>query len=155
MIAGKGELRERLRAMAAGDAPLDPALLDPAREGERVVPLIEAIVTDARLPELAVNVRNDGRLPGLGDAAVVELPGVADARGVHSAAVPSLPPAVTALLRARSEQQELTVEAALSGERKLALQALLADPLVPAVSVAERMLDEVLRLQASLLPRFA
>ena len=59
------------------------------------------------------------------------MPGVIDGRGVHGIAVGALPEGIASILAARARQQELTVDAALSGDRTLALQALLADPLVP------------------------
>ena len=61
-------------------------LFDEAREGERVVSIMEAIVTDRPLLELAVNVRNDGLIPNLPAEAVVEVPGLVDGRGVHGVA---------------------------------------------------------------------
>jgi 6-phospho-beta-glucosidase len=50
--------------------------------------------------------------------------------------------------------QELIVEAALTGDRKLALQALLNDPLVRDFRTAPRMLDELLAAHADYLPQF-
>jgi alpha-galactosidase/6-phospho-beta-glucosidase family protein len=49
---------------------------------------------------------------------------------------------------------ELTVEAGVQGSRKLALQAMLLDPVIDSVQVAERVLDEMLELQADYLPQF-
>jgi alpha-galactosidase len=66
-----------------------------------------------------------------------------------------LPEGIAGILAARARQQELTVEAALSGDRNFALQALLADPLVPSVEAAERMLGDALEAHAPFLPRFA
>jgi alpha-galactosidase/6-phospho-beta-glucosidase family protein len=47
------------------------------------------------------------------------------------------------------------VDAALSGDRNLALQTLLADPLVSSLKSAEEMLEEALAAHAAFLPRFA
>jgi alpha-galactosidase/6-phospho-beta-glucosidase family protein len=55
----------------------------------------------------------------------------------------------------RAWQQELTVDAALTGDRALALQALLADPLVPSVETAAALLDEALQTHEAYLPQFA
>jgi alpha-galactosidase len=52
------------------------------------------------------------------------------------------------------EIQELAVEAALSGSRALALQALLIDPVVHSAAAAESFLDDVLREHARYLPAF-
>jgi alpha-galactosidase len=113
-----------------------------------------AIVTDRPLLELAVNVRNDGLIPNLPPDAVVEVPGIADGRGVHGIAVGALPEGIAGILAARARQQELTVDAALTGDRALALQALLVDPLVPSVESAASMLDEALEAHATHLPQF-
>ena len=42
-----------------------------------------------------------------------------------------LPEGIAGILTSRVRQQELTVDVALTGDRTLAMQALLADPLVP------------------------
>jgi len=47
------------------------------------------------------------------------------------------------------------VTAAVTGDRKVALQALLADPVVPSARAAEATLDALLRLQADYLPRLS
>ena len=155
ILASRDERWERIRAQADGRAELDRALFDEAREGERVVAIMRAILRDEPLLELAVNVRNDGLIPNLPPWAVVEVPGLVNGSGVHGVAVGPLPEGIAGILRARADQQELTVDAALAGDRGLALQALLADPLVPTVEAAEAMLDEALAVHARHLPRFA
>lgn len=154
ILASRDERWDRIAAQADGRAPLDRALFDEAREGERVVSIMEAIVTDRPLLELAVNVRNDGLIPNLPRDAVVEVPGLIDGRGVHGISVGPLPDGIANMLGARSRQQELMVDAALTGDRALALQALLADPLVPTIEAAEAMIDESLKAHAAVLPRF-
>ncbi len=51
--------------------------------------------------------------------------------------------------------QEATIEAALTGDRDLAFQVLLNDPLIADHDVAERMFREMLRAEADYLPAFA
>jgi len=155
ILASRDERWDRIADQAEGRAELDRALFDEAREGERVVSIMEAIVTDRPLLELAVNVRNDGLIPNLPPEAVVEIPGMVDGRGVHGITVGPLPEGIAGILAARARQQELTVDAALTGDRTLVMQALLADPLVPSVETAEVMLDEVLQTHEAFLPRFA
>jgi alpha-galactosidase len=155
ILASRDERWDRIADQAEGRAELDRALFDEAREGERVVSIMEAIVTDRPLLELAVNVRNDGLIPNLPAEAVVEVPGLVDGRGVHGIAVGALPEGIAGILAARARQQELTVDAALAGDRALVLQALLADPLVPSVETAAAMLDEALRTHEAFLPQFA
>jgi alpha-galactosidase len=154
ILASRDERWDRIAEQAAGRAALDRGLFAEAREGERVVAIVEAIVTDTPLLELAVNVRNDGLIPNLPAQAVVEAPGLIDGRGVHGVAVGPLPEGIANILGARARQQELMVDAGLSGDRNLALQALLADPLAQSVESAVAMLDEALAAHAPDLPRF-
>jgi alpha-galactosidase len=46
------------------------------------------------------------------------------------------------------------VDAAYEGDRDLALQALMLDPMVTDFDNAKQMLDEMLKLQKEQLPRF-
>jgi len=155
ILASRDARWDRIADQAEGRSELDRALFDEAREGERVVSIMQAIVMDRPLLELAVNVRNDGLIPNLPAEAVVEVPGLVDGRGVHGIPVGTLPHGIAGILNTRVRQQELTIDAALSGDRTLALQALLADPLVPSVETAESMLDQALEAHAPYLPRFA
>ena len=103
------------------------------------------------MPELAVNVRNDGLIANLPPWAIVEVPGLVSGYGVRGVSVGALPEGIAGVLSQRIDQQELTVEAALTGDRALAIQALLADPLTTQVSFedAAAMLDETLQVHAS------
>jgi len=156
IFATKDTTRERLREQAYGREPLDEELLADAREGERLIHIIEAMVNDRPMPELAVNVRNEGLIANLPPWAVVEVPGLISGYGVRGVGVGPLPEAIAGVLEQRIHQQELTVDAALSGNRALAIQALLADPLMHNVRIedAEAMLDESLALHGKHLPRF-
>jgi len=50
---------------------------------------------------------------------------------------------------------ELAVEAAVTGDRRTALQALIIDPAVPSPAAAEKILEEMLVAQKDYLPQFA
>ena len=149
ILWGKDELWERITAQADGRVPLDPELFDEDGEGERLVKIIEAIVYDDPITEIAVNVRNDGLLANLPHEAVVEVPGLIDGFGVHGLSVGELPPGIADVLRRRISQQELTVAAAVAGDPHLALQAILADPLVQDLRTARDMLDAMLSAHAA------
>ena len=77
--------------------------------------------------------------------------GPSGTRGIY---VGGLPKGVIATLQHRIVQQELTVDAALTGDRSTALQALLADPMIPSIEVAENLLDDLLKAHADYLPQF-
>jgi alpha-galactosidase len=157
IFATKDTTRERLQAQAEGLEPLDEALMADAREGERLISIIDAIVNDRRMPELAVNVRNDGLIANLPAWAIVEVPGQISSYGVRGVSVGELPAGIVGILQHRIHQQELTVDAALQGDRDLALQALLADPLMHNVTVeaAAAMLDEAIDTHGAAMPQFA
>jgi alpha-galactosidase len=154
ILAGKGTLWDRLEAEANGTAPIDQSLFEETREGERVVSIMESILLDRYSVELAVNVRNAGLISNLPEEAVVEVPGVISGYGVRGVGVGPLPDGIANVLRSRIYQQELTVDAALSGNKQLALQALLDDPLIRNIDEAEAMLDEALSSHAEFLPQF-
>ncbi|MEM1506825.1 MAG: hypothetical protein QXU02_00340 [Candidatus Bathyarchaeia archaeon] len=101
-----------------------------------------------------VNIPNDGCIDGLPDEAIVEIPAVVGPFGFRGLKVGRLPKSIEAILQHRVAQQELTVEAALTGDREIALQALSLDPMVPTLSVAKRMLDDYIEAHKDFLPQF-
>jgi 6-phospho-beta-glucosidase len=58
------------------------------------------------------------------------------------------------LVQAMKAFEELTIAAALSGDRRDALRALLANPLVPDLITAEPLLKALLDSDKAMLPRF-
>jgi alpha-galactosidase len=115
--------------------------------GERVIPIIEGIITDSKQYELSVNLPNNGIVDNLPQDIIVECPATADKNGVHGVSVGSMPSGLAALMKNQAIVQDLCVEAALMASRKKALEALLADPAVDSLSSAEKMLDEIMQLQ--------
>jgi 6-phospho-beta-glucosidase len=102
-----------------------------------------------------VDVRNDGALPGLPDGAVVEIPARIDRDGAHPLSLAPLAPEIRGLVQRAKAYEELAVRAAVSGDRRIALLALLANPLVPDLRAAEGLLAAILETNAHFLPRFA
>ena len=86
---------------------------------------------------------------------IVEVPAIVNRSGIFPLAMSDLPPGAAYELRRVADQIELTVEAALTGDRALARMALAADALVGSLELADAMLDEMLPLQAAYLPQFA
>ena len=100
-----------------------------------------------------VDVRNDGALPDLPDSAVVEIPARIDRDGAHPIALEPLAPEMRGLVQAAKAYEELAVAAAISGDRRTALRAMIANPLV-GWEVAEPLLDALLEANRPYLPRF-
>lgn len=145
-------VRARAERMAAGEESIEP-LLHVHSEG--AVEIIEARQADANLYMPALNIPNRGCLPGLPDWAVVEVPAVVNRAGVHGVSVPALPPPVTEICRREAELASLVIEAARTGDRGLALQALLLDPTATDIDRCRAILDDFLTSFAQWLPQFA
>ena len=142
---------QRVEAMVAGHLPVDD-LRCVASEG--AVELIEAIASNGNVYIPTVNLPNAGYIPNLPDGAIVELPGLACGTGVHGLPVGPLPEAVAELCRRETAVASLCVDAAVTGDRQVALQALLLDPMVNDIDRARRILDDYLTVHAEWLPQF-
>lgn len=97
---------------------------------DRVVPIIEGILTDSGYEEEAVNLPNKGLIDHLPDWIVVEVPATVDKNGVHGVPMGELPHAFAGLLYNQVAVHDMTAEAVLTGSKEAVLQALLVDPIV-------------------------
>ena len=93
---------------------------------------------------LIVQVLNNGALDGLPPDASVEVACVLDSAGAHPLRVGAIPLPLRGLIQAVKSYESLTVQAAVEGSRRVALQALMAHPLVPSWEVAKPLLDDLL-----------
>ena len=106
--------------------------------------------TGARLP---VNIPNaGGALPGFSDDTVVEVWCTVDAAGVHPLPQRALPSAPLALTQHLAEYQKLAAKAGWSGTRADGVRAMVANPFVPTLAVAEELYDEMAAAHAPYLP---
>lgn len=117
------------------------------RLGERVVPIIEGILTDAGYIEEAVNIPNNGAIANLPDWIVVEVPAIVDKNGLHAVQIGELPKGFAGLLMNQVAVHDLTAEAVIHKSKALALQALLVDPVVGQYNGIEEMLDTMIAYQ--------
>ncbi len=139
------EFEAALVAEAVSDQP----------SGEMVASLIDSRLRD-RPRRLPLNVPNGGQCPDLPPGVVVESMCAVDGSGVHGT-VPSAAPRVLAeYLRRVSESQELTVDAALAGDRDLVFEAMLADPLTSRLDydAVWKMSNEMIDATLAWLPQF-
>ena len=115
--------------------------------------MISAIAHGRR--EIAiVNIANEGLIPNLPRTAVVEVEGVTDSMGVRGIQVGDAPLHLKGILEKRFVWHELVADAAVKGDKGLALQALLLDEMAILPEQAEAMLDELLAASKPLLPQF-
>lgn len=101
-----------------------------------------------------VNLRNNGTIAGLPDEAAIEVPAIVDTTGAHPVPVPPLPPEMLGLVQAVTAYEVLTIAAARGGDRRTALRALVAHPLVRQWDVAVPLLDALLAANRAYLPTF-
>lgn len=146
------QLRRRIRQMADRKAPLDEYLQH--RSGELAFDIVRATLDDTNEILPAVNIPNNGSISNLPSDAVVEVPAVVSASGVHGLSLGALPEGIAALCNTQIAVQKLAVDAAVTGSRHLALQALLVDPVIMDMDAAEKCLDELLEVHAPYLPQF-
>lgn len=102
----------------------------------------------------AVDIRNQGTLPDLPDDAVVEVPASIDRDGAHVHPLGALAPEMAGLVQQVKAYERLTVEAAIHGDRRAALKALMANPLVRTYRTADALLGALLNANREHLPRF-
>jgi 6-phospho-beta-glucosidase len=121
--------------------------------GDFAVSIMAAMLTGSPARSI-LNVPNAGQVPDLPERAIVETPCLVNGRRVEPIAQGPLPADVVGLLRQVVEHARLTAEAAAAGDRRLAIRALLAHPLVRSPDVAERLVDAYLAAHAEHLPRF-
>ncbi|WP_227317565.1 6-phospho-beta-glucosidase [Cedecea davisae] len=104
--------------------------------------------------QMVVNTANNGAIQGLPDDAVIETNCVIDALGTHPLAFGKLPPLMNGLTQQVKDFERLTIEAAVHGDKQQALLALIANPLVADVNIAQALLEEVLESNKAWLPQF-
>ena len=126
------------------------------QSGELPSPMIEAMLTNVPF-EAPVNIPNAGQAPELPPDVVLESICVIDGAGIRGRDVSVLPAPYNEIVRRHTATQELTIEAALSGNRALAAQAFELDPLAGRGDLREieTMVDELLSGTAEWLPQFA
>jgi alpha-galactosidase len=118
--------------------------------------IIEALETGRRYWG-CFNVGNTGLITNLPNGCTVELPCIADFNGIQPTYVGDLPTQCAATCRATISAQELTVKAALTGDKQLVRLAMLHDPLTSAVCTPDQvwaMADEMLEALSPWLPEF-
>lgn len=114
---------------------------------ERVVPIIEGIITDSGYEESAVNILNDGFIEDLPPWLAVEVPAIIDAGGIHGIKV-DVPAGFRGLLANQIGIHNMTAETILRGSRNMVLQTLLVDPIVDTSAGLKDMVDYMIEMQA-------
>jgi 6-phospho-beta-glucosidase len=101
-----------------------------------------------------INVPQRGAVPGWPEEWVLEMPCSVGRDGFLPLPAEPLPPAVAGLLAQVKAYEILTVEAAVTGDRDQAYQALLAHPLGPPADQITAVLEDMLLTHQAYLPQF-
>lgn len=149
---GRDEMWGRIENLAAGGGPELDELRDVHSEGAYEV--VHGVAHDANLYTEAVDITNHGAIGNLPPETIVEAPGVISSLGAAPLRIGDLPPVISELCRREAERVELVVDAAVRGDRRLALQALALDPTVDDLDLARAILDDYLETHAEYLPQF-
>lgn len=143
--------RGTIAKMAAGELPVEGMK---TVHSEGAAELIEAMTSNSNYYADTVNIPNRGAIPNLPDETVVELPAVVSGLGINGLNLPPLPDSVAELCRREAALVEMVVDAAVTGDRQIALQALLLDPMINDINRAQAILDDYLTAFADHLPQF-
>lgn len=122
-------------------------------EHEQLAEIIKSLLLDER-KVFSVNIPNEGAVAGIPDDAVLEIPGVATARGFSSMHVNGFEGPVKDIIIKRLASVDLTVEAALTGDRQLWADAMMLDGAVTDYETAENLVNDFIEEHKDYLPQY-
>ena len=142
------------KKLSSQTADLDGLVGTLEGEPSQLIEILENIDQDRRV-WYSVNVPNHGSVTNLPDEAVLELPAVTTSEGFWVPRFGEMPTSLVALLLRRLAAVEATVEAATTGDRLLAVEAMILDGGVSDYDVAVRLTNELIEAQKQYLPQFS
>lgn len=122
-------------------------------EHEQLVQIMKSLLLDER-KTFSVNIPNEGAVAGIPDDAVLEIPGVATARGFSSMHVNGFEGPIKDIIIKRLASVDITVEAALKGDRQLWADAMMLDGAVTDYETAENLVNDFIREHKDNLPQY-
>ena len=134
----------------------DPAPLKLERGHEYAASILNALEGGEPF-QFNGNVSNQGYVSNLPPDACVEVPVWASRQGLQPLRVGALPPQCAILTNLSAQIEEMAVEAALTGNRRLVYQAIANDPLTAAVlslDEIQKMVDDLFACNRDYLPQF-
>ena len=114
---------------------------------ERIVPIIEAILNNSNMHELAVNLPNKGFINCISEDIVVEIPAIINKNGVNGQNLKNYPKSFATVLNSQVGTIQLTTEAVLKKSKQLAYLAMLADPVINDTKAASNILQTMIEFQ--------
>lgn len=142
-VIARGETTYRnMLSQGEGEGEVEAALFKRSEgEHEQLVEMIKSLLLDER-KDFSVNIPNEGSVLGLPKDAILEVPGIATACGFRPMVVNDFPDTLKGIIARRLAPVEATVQAALTGDRKLWADAMLLDGAVTDVKIAEQLVED-------------
>jgi 6-phospho-beta-glucosidase len=103
----------------------------------------EALVSDSH-KEIILSVPNNGSVDGFNDGDVMEVTCTVDKDGAHPAQIGKVPEEMYLLMRVVKLYEKLSVQAAFTKSKDLAVKALMVHPLVNSYSLAKSLVKDYL-----------
>ena len=116
--------------------------------------VINAALFNGTPVERTVNLPNNGVIPNLPNDAILEVTTLVNSAGFHPYNYGPLPPGLNAILQRVTSSHALTVEAAVSGDPNLVIQALLTDNIAPTRAIANKIADKIFEIHKPYLTHF-
>ncbi|WP_433367742.1 alpha-glucosidase/alpha-galactosidase [Actinoplanes sp. CA-142083] len=129
--------------------------LDLTREATEYAPQVIHSMVTGTLRRIHVNVANHGLISNLPEDYAVEVPAVVDRLGVRPERVGALPTQCAALNRSFASVGQLTVQAAITGDKRMVRQAAMVDPNTAATLTVDQiwdLCDELTAAHGDLIP---
>ncbi|MFA6135059.1 MAG: hypothetical protein WC869_13680 [Phycisphaerae bacterium] len=141
--------RKEVVEMVKGTRPLPE--LEVSSEGLSAI--ADGVLTGNICREI-VNMPNEGQITNLPHDVIVETLGVASYGKVTPILAGPIPAPLLGWMQTIVEEQELTVEAALTGDREKVIQALVVSPQLANKDCAPELADRLLQANRAFLPQF-
>ena len=149
----EGKLREQYSNPELKEKPAELAERGGALYATAAVSAAESIICDKKDLHV-VAAKNNGAVSFMDDDDVVEILCRLGKNGIEPQSVTVYNDYVIGIMRAVKAYEKLTVSAALTGDRSIALAALMAHPLVGDIAKAVPLLEEMLEANKEYVPKF-
>ena len=127
---------------------------DTFRDEDVFIDVLMAYIGDGPPVERTVNLPNNGVIHNLPADAILEVTTLVNKIGFHPYSYGTMPPGINAILQRIAASHTLTVEASVSGDKNMVIQALMADSVALFKQDAEKIADCILNTHKDYLPHF-
>ena len=136
------------------DEPLTEKFFQHAHgEHEQAVEIINCFETDGR-KVYSVNLPNNGAVPNLPKMPIIEMPAIATGNGFHPLQINNFPDVLAGIISRHLAIVEVTVEAALKGDKTLFEEAILMGGYISDRTAISNMVSELIKVQKQYLPQY-